>query len=63
MKHKEKTEKNIVRKSPNQNDRNTEKRKRIQCNQKNTKKTTVLCSYLSVITLSEWIHSTNQKTE
>ena len=28
-----------------------------------TKKITVLCSYLSVITLSEWIHSTNQKTE
>lgn len=38
MKHKEKTEKNIVRKSPNQNDRNTEKRKRIQCNNNNNNK-------------------------
>lgn len=30
MKHKEKTEKNIVKKSPNQNDRNTKKKDTVQ---------------------------------
>lgn len=44
MKHKEKTEKNTVRKSPNQNDRNTEKRKRIQCNQNKKNNSAVFLS-------------------